>query len=317
MTVKALKRQLMAAIAMIMVSLIALSSSTYAWFTMNKTVTASGLTVKARTEGGIQIKRKEGSEIAKDIYEYTAPLTATMNLFPTNKGPKFTGTQAEGNIWVHATAEKASSSKADANTYAILNITDQEPDASNLGYGMVGTPTDGNFYYVYDIYEIQKDQYSKSFTDLFVSQCTVKRKDGGDISPISKALRVAVVCGDNVFIYAPVADASPSYDVITSVTTSGTTVSTTKEGITSYTTTTPNNATTRIYKNTSNSATRPMTIDDGALYQGTYTGTSGVEVTVYLYFEGEDGSLMANNIQNGLDELELTIKFTCSDVTPN
>ena len=67
MTVKALKRQLMAAIAMIMVSLVALSSSTYAWFTMNKTVTATGLTVKARTEGGILIKRTYGGTAADSV----------------------------------------------------------------------------------------------------------------------------------------------------------------------------------------------------------------------------------------------------------
>ena len=40
MTVKSLKKQLAAAIAMVVVAAVALSSSTYAWFVSNNTVTA-------------------------------------------------------------------------------------------------------------------------------------------------------------------------------------------------------------------------------------------------------------------------------------
>ena len=50
MTVKALKKQLMAAIAMVVVSAIALSSSTYAWFASSSQVTAKGMQVTAKAE---------------------------------------------------------------------------------------------------------------------------------------------------------------------------------------------------------------------------------------------------------------------------
>ena len=46
MTVKTLRRQLAAAIAMTLVATVALGSSTYAWFTMNKTVTVTGMEMK-------------------------------------------------------------------------------------------------------------------------------------------------------------------------------------------------------------------------------------------------------------------------------
>ena len=47
MTVKALRKQLMAAIAMVVVAAVALSSSTYAWFANNNKVTATGMQVTA------------------------------------------------------------------------------------------------------------------------------------------------------------------------------------------------------------------------------------------------------------------------------
>ena len=50
MTVKALKKQLMAAIAMVLVATIALGSSTYAWFAANKTVTAESMSITATSD---------------------------------------------------------------------------------------------------------------------------------------------------------------------------------------------------------------------------------------------------------------------------
>ena len=47
MSVKALRKQLMAAIAMVVVAAVALSSSTYAWFANNNKVTATGMQVTA------------------------------------------------------------------------------------------------------------------------------------------------------------------------------------------------------------------------------------------------------------------------------
>ena len=56
LNVKTLKKQLMAAIAMVLVAAVALGSSTYAWFAANNRVTAECMTVTAQAEGGIEIK---------------------------------------------------------------------------------------------------------------------------------------------------------------------------------------------------------------------------------------------------------------------
>lgn len=47
MTTKALRKQLVAAIAMVLVAAVALGSSTYAWFSMNNTVTAESMSIQA------------------------------------------------------------------------------------------------------------------------------------------------------------------------------------------------------------------------------------------------------------------------------
>lgn len=51
MNSKAIKRQLLAAIAMVLVAAIALGSSTYAWFASNNKVEANGMKITATTEG--------------------------------------------------------------------------------------------------------------------------------------------------------------------------------------------------------------------------------------------------------------------------
>ncbi|MBQ7624263.1 MAG: hypothetical protein IJS65_03185 [Clostridia bacterium] len=50
MSVKALKKQLIAAVAMVIVAVIAVSSSTFAWFAQNKTVQASTMSISATSD---------------------------------------------------------------------------------------------------------------------------------------------------------------------------------------------------------------------------------------------------------------------------
>lgn len=67
MNSKAIKRQLLAAIAMVLVAALALGSSTYAWFANNNTVTAKGLQVNATTDQSLMIKGNDTSEVYGSI----------------------------------------------------------------------------------------------------------------------------------------------------------------------------------------------------------------------------------------------------------
>jgi hypothetical protein len=63
-SVKSLQKQLLAAVAMVLVAAIAMSSATYAWFVNNATVTATDVSVKASTAYSLLISHKNGDDAA-------------------------------------------------------------------------------------------------------------------------------------------------------------------------------------------------------------------------------------------------------------
>lgn len=72
MNSKAIKRQLLAAIAMVLVAAIALGSSTYAWFSANKTVTASGVELSAQVPTQLLIKGSAEGAQYKSAIDFSA-----------------------------------------------------------------------------------------------------------------------------------------------------------------------------------------------------------------------------------------------------
>ncbi len=72
MSTKALKRQLVAAIAMVLVAAVALSGSTFAWFASNKVVTAQTITATAQST--------ELLRIAGDNTGYSTALSLNLNV---------------------------------------------------------------------------------------------------------------------------------------------------------------------------------------------------------------------------------------------
>ena len=80
MSTKALKQQLIAAIAMVLVAGIALASSTYAWFVNNAQVTATDVKVTATTAYSLMIKGND----AGDAYGTSKKLGDTQALTPVS-----------------------------------------------------------------------------------------------------------------------------------------------------------------------------------------------------------------------------------------
>jgi hypothetical protein len=75
MSVKSLQKQLLAAIAMVIVAAIAMSSATFAWFVNNARVTATDVSVKASTAYSLLISPKGGTDAT---WGTTASLKKTM-----------------------------------------------------------------------------------------------------------------------------------------------------------------------------------------------------------------------------------------------
>lgn len=85
-SVKSLQKQLIAAIAMVLVAMIALGSSTYAWFASNTTVTASTTSISAKSDVPFLLISNESSGEYKTTATITAAATNLLLVTPLNLG---------------------------------------------------------------------------------------------------------------------------------------------------------------------------------------------------------------------------------------
>lgn len=78
-------KMLLSSIAMLLVALVALGSATFAWYSINRTVTASEMTVKASTVGGLLITSTETTKVKNvvaDNYGTAVEYDLTETLYP-------------------------------------------------------------------------------------------------------------------------------------------------------------------------------------------------------------------------------------------
>ena len=304
-----LKAQLVGAIAMTVVSAVALGTSTYAWFSANNKVQAQGMQVTAATEGGIEIAYGSSTGTSGTFATTaTAGMTSSPELLPTST----VGTASDGVItsgWYHASASLSTASDARANSYETLTLS--AGDAAKYIAGSNTTTQDttqyydaeGNQYYLVKNFVIRSTSPTALAAGLTVDSVSVS----GSSYTLSDALRVAVVVGDKTLIYAPVSDAGITdsdagtdgkqylvYSGYTGSEDAGYTA--TAAGTVSITD-----------KDT------PTLIGASATEEIPSKGASvngGVDVSVYIYFEGEDAYLYTNNFNQ--DTLVVQVSFSAS-----
>lgn len=197
MNSKAIKRQLLAAIAMVLVAAIALGSSTYAWFVASGTVKAEGMKVQAKSEGGLAI-RWAGKTSELWGTTASAKMDDAKALLPAS-----TATLAK---WTYAKAEKASASTAEASSYT--DITANVFSGTDSAFG-------DNDYVVMQPFEIRSTAKDKLAKGLYVSGVNVTRGDNQD-KDLDKSIRVGVRMKSTDgfvgnYIYAPISGGSESY----------------------------------------------------------------------------------------------------------
>ncbi len=185
MSVKALKTQLMAAVAMVIVAAVALSSSTYAWFAVNTAVEATGMNVNAKAETGLVITNADKGSYGASA---TAKDSAAKALFP--------GSTANGIDWYHSTSN--------------------DPGVANTSLDYTKGVENTN-YVKHEFYIRSSAADTMNVTSLDVTKVAVASSS----QELSKALRVGVVFdGDtNLYTYAPVTGYTSSYEVKTATAT--------------------------------------------------------------------------------------------------
>ncbi|MBR6150247.1 MAG: hypothetical protein IKQ25_03110 [Lachnospiraceae bacterium] len=274
MTVKTLRRQLAAAIAMTLVSTVALGSSTYAWFVSNNTVTATTASISAQSNAPFLVI--SNSEITATTAD-TAVTTGVSDavLFPVqmieanDAATEFT--------WQSAYASAATAATEKAST----RFTVQSADLTK--------------YYLKQTFHIGTNGTTQGqFKNLRVSGVTVTVGSGTD-NEIENALRIMVVCGEEVAVY----DKSGTL-VTTYVPQSGT--ETNIGGLTAAASRSANGvATTAAY----------LTLEND-VFPATSGTISDKTVDVYLYYDGAVANVYTNNLEK-LGSVKVALTFTADD----
>lgn len=272
MNSKAIRKQLLAAVAMVLVAAVALGSSTYAWFVGSGSVTAEGMYVQAQSEGGLAIRwTGQASQLWGTSASANMTSAAAASLRPTST--------YDLRNWSHATASAAANSAAKTGTYT---------DITKVVLGeQKNTYQKDNGYVLMQPFEIRSTSEDRPAKGLYVSGVTVTTAS----HDLDKALRVGVRLtpkGENptevAYIYAPVSEATTTYNW-----TNGTdTHAVPLEAVGTET-----NGKSKILADT---VEIPKTEGDA------------IDVEIYVWYEGEDAKLYSDNYVKSA--LHISVEFS-------
>ena len=186
-TVKALKKQLIAAIAMVLVAAVALGSSTYAWFVSNNKVTATTATISAQSNAPFLKIAKTGEELKETAAIQVAGTDDKVNLYPSQWNHVV---DTDTYQFESAYASKSSEATILAGSRFAVGGVDAEkrPDYALKQSFDIGTT----------------DEKAGSFKDLKVASVTVNAGENSD--NLKNAICVLVKCGDNWGVYKETVD---------------------------------------------------------------------------------------------------------------
>jgi hypothetical protein len=301
------KRKLLGAVGMLTVSAAMLVSSTFAWFSLNKTVQVTNMRVQARADQGLLINEVATAGDSNWDELATTNQTTGIQLHATST--------ADTKTWYVAYSKKS-------NTAAAATEGAKSNDLTSDGYKTLGTDFTtavstvnaipgsnakqeityvdkdaGSDYDPGEGYYVKYTYYLKSSADeitcsldagkqsLQIKNVTVADNTNtgvsGNVKDLDAALRVAIVINNNAYIYAPVTGATTSY-----------------------------------YVNAGSTATTTLTGDQAtAMTKIPSVTESGTPVYVYLYFEGEDAELKTDNVTSALDNVTVSFDLSLVDNT--
>lgn len=281
---KAMKK-LIPAICLLLISAVLLGTSTYAWFSMNTKVEATGMKVQATSAKNLvisntsQLKQNEGSKIASSysaavtlVPASTKTLAGSQNFYYVSDSTGVDYANGSGNI---GTTFAQASPKTDNNSTS-------------------GEVVKHTFYIRVD------GQNADTLANLYVSGITVKRADTN--SNVTKALRVGVVCGDKGFIYAPLAELAEGkkceYDAIT-----GAGKVTALDDATGYY---------KVGDTIIQEKIEALTAyTNASVLASEISSTEYTTVDIYIWYEGEDPNCTSVNSIT-VEQIEVIVEFTAA-----
>ena len=304
-------RKLLPAFAMLTVSAISLTSATYAWFTMNKTVKVTGMEMKAHAEEGLLINEEALATSAYWDEEAKAGDTEFVALRPASTSnlsnwwhanslnmDKEAGLSTSGSV--EAYTAKINDSDYYANIGSGSSIANSHRPATpgsvaeryiyyadaSFGSG-TGSYDNGEGFYVnykYYIKSSSSDGMSVDKSKFMVKATATQKNSGQSGTDLDKAIRVGVKIDDDILIFAP-NNGDTNYKVTKNVTGAA------YDEVTAYTTETALGSTGKI--------SIPKVTETGKL------------VDVYVWFEGEDQNCKSKNLTETLNDyqIDLTLRI--------
>lgn len=303
------KKKLISAIAMLTVSAVTLSTATYAWFTMNKTVTVTGMEVRTTVSSNLLIS-PDGTLTSTVKNAESTFTTSDTTQIKAWLQPASSDTAATTNFWytlnANADGSKSAGNYTDYDSVGLGAATDTSTYANKFSeeygvtktqvtdFGATTTPNNAAVGYVDYIFQLKATNTTGSEEKIYLTdlKLTYGKDTDGD-----KAFRTAVFCeelssaftGDITLtaanfkgIYAPAsADNHTAGAAVSSAT--GTT------------------AITNFMNGDSDPATELATISAGA--------TKYYKVVVRLWIEGEDTTCTSETFANLTDTWSLDLRL--------
>lgn len=199
-TVKALKKQLVAAIAMVLVAAVALGSSTYAWFVSNNKVTGTTTNISAQSNSAYLVIDKEKTKAtSKSEYSYQTEAGIKKALYPAQ-------VIADG-VWESAYAADTKRATEKADTRFTIKSAGKTEGSAEAAVA--------EEYAITDKFFIGTGTYDGEFKDLKVTNVELSAPS----TNIANAMRVLVKCGTNWQVWRYDAASGKGVQVITYKTT--------------------------------------------------------------------------------------------------
>lgn len=198
MDTKALKKQMGAAIAMVLVAAVALGSATFAWFVSNNKVDATTSKIYAQSNSAFMYIRDK-DETSTDLLTDQSSVE-DAELYPAHWVTSAEST-ADGNYKGKDAANffTAFGTSAGANGYAMDAKSLQKVIAENKTAGSPEAAVAGK-YAVKNLFYVGSK--GADLTNLKVEGCAITSTDGGN-DQFDSALRVLVKCGDKWVLCGP------------------------------------------------------------------------------------------------------------------
>lgn len=273
-SVKALKKQMAAAIAMVVVAGIALGSSTYAWFVSNNSVTATTTKISAQSNSAYLVIANNTAKKTSN----TSTSTATAGEVPTTT--KLYPAQWKNNFTKDGTLNKESGIYQFESAYASDKDNATEKAGTRFCVGDPAKACDEK-YALLNTFYIGTGEYDGEFTDLKVSNLSVTT--GAVDNGLKTAMRLLIM-----------------------------TYQTTKSGGEVSYDTTPTGWAVAKYTGTGSGLEIESQSDgkkDGVVYAPEFGKNEGdVKVEMYLYYDGSDANVKTTNLTN-LTDIGATVTF--------